>query len=517
MDSVSSEALAWALTHVKKYGDTDIFPVPFEYQCIASQSARVIEHLRSIDLEVHETSPTFRLLMPKPGFGFRVATQLDPYDCLLYLAMTHEAASAIESLRVEEAQRVACSYRVSITPEGSLFRKQNGWPDFHGRSKDIASRSDVNFVVTADISDFYNQVYHHRVQSALEAAGVDATRSHSTERFLGGFTAKQSRGIPVGPAGSILLAEACLADVDSFLLRKGYEHARYVDDFRIFVSDRNTAIQALHDLTEYLYSVHRLSIQGAKTKLFSDAKFLEQELVDPEESELYRRYQRLNELMDEAELFTIYSQPEEIEITPEMKNQALRDALLSMFREVIRRKPVHLGFARYLLRRARLLRTRVILEDLLANLENLLPVLRDVISYLLAVYPRSDPSAIGSALVGLLERSDFRDLTFVQSWVLFALSSAPGFCSSNQALGLADRARFEIRDRFGALIARTHGVVDWVRERKETWANTPPWSQRAIIWAGSILPRDERRHWLRPIKESSNHLNSVVAIAADQP
>ena len=517
MDLLTTDALAWALTHVKKYGDTDIFPIPFEYQCIVGQSARVIEHLRSIDLEVHETSPTFRLLMPKPGFGFRVATQLDPYDCLLYLAMTHESASAIESLRVEEAQRVACSYRVNITADGTLFRKQNGWPDFHGKSKELASRPDIDFVVTADISDFYNQVYHHRVQSALEAAGVDAIRSHSTERFLGSFTAKQSRGIPVGPAGSILLAEACLADVDSFLLRKGYEHARYVDDFRIFLPDQKTAIQALHDLTEYLYSVHRLSIQGAKTKLFSDVSFIEQELVDPEESELNRRYQRLSELLDEADLPSIYSEPEEIEITPEMENQALRDALLSTFREVIKATPVPLGFARYLLRRARLLRTRVILEDLLANLENLLPVLRDVILYLLAVYPRNSPSSIGSALVGLIERSDFRDLTFLQSWVLYALSSVPGFCSSNQALGLADRARPEIRERFGALIARTHGVVDWVRERKETWPNTSPWSQRAIIWAGSILPRDERRHWLRPIKESSNHLNAVVAMAADQP
>jgi hypothetical protein len=321
----------------------------------------------------------------------------------------------------------------------------------------------------------------------------------------------------VGPFGSILLAEACLADVDSFLIRKGYEHVRYVDDFRIFLPDQKTAIQALHDLTEFLYSVHRLSIQGAKTHLYTAARFTEKELIDPEESELNRRRQRLSELLDDVDLLSIYSEPEEIEITPEMENQALRDALLAMFREVIRARPIHLGFARYLLRRARLLRTRVILEDLLANLESLMPVLRDVIGCLLTVYPRNSPSAIGSALVGLIEKSDFRDLTFVQSWVLHALSTVPGFCSSNRALGLAERARPEIRDRYGALIARTHRVVDWVRERKETWPNTAPWSQRAIIWAGSILPPDERRHWLRPIKESSNHLNAVVAMAADQP
>ncbi len=517
MDSLCADALGWALTHVKKYGDTDIFPVPFEYECIQSQSPRVVEHLSSIDLEVHETSPTLRLLMPKPGFGFRVATELDPYDCLLYLAMTYEAASAIESLRVEETKRVACSYRVNIAPDGTLFRTKNGWPDFHARSKELASRSDINFVVTADISDFYNQIYHHRVQNALEAAGINSTRSRSTQRFLGSFTAKQSRGIPVGPAGSILLAEACLADVDSFLLRKGYEHTRYVDDFRIFLPDRITAIHALHDLTEYLYSVHRLPIQGGKTKLYSAAVFMEKELVDPEESELNQRYMRLTELLNEADLASFYSEPEEVAITPEMENQALREALVSMFREVMSARPVHLGFSRYLLRRARALRTRVLLQDVLDNLEELLPVLRDVVLYLLAVYPRNAPSTVGSVLVGLLERSDYRDLTFIQSWVLYAFSVVPGFCSSNQALSLAEKARPEIRDRYGALIARAHRVVDWVRERKETWSNTAPWAQRAIIWAGSILPGDERHHWLRPIKESSSHLNAVVAISADQP
>jgi hypothetical protein len=280
--------------------------------------------------------------------------------------------------------------------------------------------------------------------------------------------------------------------------------------------DRITAIHALHDLTEYLYSVHRLPIQGAKTRLYSAEGFKARELVDPEESELNRRYKRLSELINEANLPSIYSEPEEIEITPAMENQALREAIVAMFREVITARSVHLGFARYLLRRARLLRTRLILQDVLANLEKLLPVLRDVILYLLAVYPRNYPSTVGSALVGLLERSDYRDLTFVQSWVLHAFSVVPGFCSSNQALGLAEKARPEIRERYGALIARTHRVVDWVRERKETWPNTAPWAQRAIIWAGSILPGDERRHWLRTIKESSNHLNSVVAIAAEQ-
>jgi len=34
MDVFTPEALDWSLAHVHKYGDTDIFPVPFEYEAI---------------------------------------------------------------------------------------------------------------------------------------------------------------------------------------------------------------------------------------------------------------------------------------------------------------------------------------------------------------------------------------------------------------------------------------------------------------------------------------------------
>ena len=34
MDVVSSAAVDWALTHVKRFGDTDIFPVPFEFGAV---------------------------------------------------------------------------------------------------------------------------------------------------------------------------------------------------------------------------------------------------------------------------------------------------------------------------------------------------------------------------------------------------------------------------------------------------------------------------------------------------
>ncbi len=516
MDTVSSESLGWALTHILKFGDTDIFPIPFEYKAIQSFWNDVKIKLESENLKNHEVSAPLRFLIPKQFPCFRVATQLDPYDTLLYLAMIYEAANHIEAFRIDESRKIACSYRVEITPEGQLFRRKNGWPDFHSKSEELARSNSTNYVLTADISDFYNQIYLHRVQSALESSGVEIERSRHIEEFLKNLTAKQTQGVPVGPSGSILLAEACLSDVDSFLLRKGYKHTRYVDDFRIFTADHSTAIQALCDLTEYLYSAHRLSIQGAKTDIFSVEKFIREELLDPEERELAEKFARLSEMIEEIGIPSFYSDPEEIEVTPEMENEAILETISSLFQEVVSDKAVHLGFARYLIRRARALRTRVILSDVLSNIEKLLPVMRDLIRYLLTVYPRSDPNQVGSVLVNLLENSDYRTIPYIQYWILYSFSEVPSFCSTQKALALAENSHQTIRDRAAALIARSHEVIDWVRERKETWTNTGPWGQRAIIWAGSILPGSERNAWLGPITNSPVHLNAIIAKMAKQ-
>lgn len=514
MDTVSSESLGWALAHILKFGDTDIFPIPFEYKAIQCFWNDVKTKLESENLENHEVSAPLRLLVPKQFPCFRVATQLDPHDTLLYLAMIYEAANHIEAFRIDESRKIACSYRVEITPEGQLFCRKNGWPDFHSKSEELARSNSTNFVLTADISDCYNQIYLHRVQSALESSGVEIERSHHIEEFLKNLTAKQSQGVPVGPSGSILLSEACLSDVDDFLLRKGYKHTRYVDDFRIFTADRLTAIQALCDLTDYLNSAHRLSIQGAKTDIFSAEKFTREKLLDPEERELTGKFGRLSEMIEEIGMPSLYSDPEEIEVTPEMENEAIRETISSLFQKVVSDRAVHLGFAKHLIRRARRLRTRVILSDVLSNIEKLLPVMRDLILYLLAVYPRSNPAQVGTVLIDLLENSDYSTIPFVQYWVLHSFSEVPSFCSTQKALELAENSHPTIRGRAAALIARSHGVIDWVRERKEIWTNTSPWEQRAIIWAGSILPGSERNAWLGPITNSPVYLNAIVAKVA---
>ena len=184
MDSLTEESVDWALTHVKRFGDTDIFPVPFEYQAISHNWARVKAELIKIDLATYEGRSLQRFLIPKPHGGYRVAIQLDPLDNIIYLAMVYEAAEKIESSRIPADRKIACSYRVEIDAQGQMFRDDNGWNDFHSISQDVSQNNDIQYVVIADIADFYNQASHHRIRNALELADISSERAKNFENFL---------------------------------------------------------------------------------------------------------------------------------------------------------------------------------------------------------------------------------------------------------------------------------------------------------------------------------------------
>lgn len=62
-----------------------------------------------------------------------------------------------------------------------------------------------------------------------------------------------------------------------------------------------------------------------------------------------------------------------------------------------------------------------------------------------------------------------------------------------------------------ALTAAAYGRAEWIRAKKETWANTSPLAQRATIWASRALPRDERSHWLQPIRNNADPATKFLA------
>src|SRR5262249_43699154 len=183
---------------------------------------------------------------------------------LIYTALTYKVADAIESRRVEVDRSVACSYRIKTTPGGYFFHNDKGYESFFNKCFELNNR--YSYVLATDINNFYNSIYLHRLQNPIESCDPNLEEvSKAIEDFLLSLNNGPSIGIPVGPAPSIVMAEALMIDVDEFILDKEIQYVRYVDDLRLFSNSLNELRMLLADLTHYLYNVHRLTLSSSKT------------------------------------------------------------------------------------------------------------------------------------------------------------------------------------------------------------------------------------------------------------
>lgn len=346
-------------------------------------------------------------------------------------------------------------------------------------------------------------------------ANVSSDRSRNIERFLNHITAKQSQGLPVGPFGSILLAEACLIDVDNFLRRQDVQYVRYVDDFRVFCSSRKHCIEVRHGLPEYLFEVHRLLLESSKTSVRHVIRFLAEELSDPEESEQQAKVDKLNELLNEfaTQAGGVYWDGD-VPLEPdenELLGQAEKESFKPLFEQCLRRSSLQIGLARHLLRRARRSKTAVLNEHILNNLEVLSPVMRDVVACLIVTILKKQAQDDGQQLMQFCANSDIANLRFVRMWILDLLFRRPDLCEPTQALLYAETSVRDLGICPSALLATAHTQIDWVRARKETWRNHNSWDRRALIWSSSILPRGERRPFLSMVVDQGDPLDVAVA------
>lgn len=495
---VSSESLHWALRHVLRHGDTDIFPVPFEYQALVDQWPDLFRgltgpNISKLPLRAHMAWP-----VPKAHSGFRIAHQLDPLDTLVYTALVYEMGRVIE--RGRQPRTFACAYRFRPKEQGDFYPRDNGWGMFTRRSKELAGK--YAFVLHMDIADFYNQIYHHRLAGALETAGVPSERANNFETYIGKFTAWQSQGIPVGPSASNLLAECSLTDVDSSLRAMRVPFVRYIDDFRIFSATEEKLVQVLHEMTKLLYTNHRLVIQSGKTYIQSSEAFVSQNLQDPQRLFEGEVEDRLDELVDRLNEDTGYELTID-DMSEEEVGEEVQNCLDSLFRESLRATPTRFGTIRFVLREAARWGGDGITELVIERLESLTPIIGEVCRYLRKAIPDLTPKELrqlGNALLRVARKSAYARSDFLAICVLDLLAAFPQMTSFRRALAFAQWKAPTLGVRPQALLASAYEEVFWVRQHKEELMDLGPWDRRALIWAASVLPASERGSWLGRVR-----------------
>jgi hypothetical protein len=150
------------------------------------------------------------------------------------------------------------------------------------------------FLLVADVSRFYPSIYTHAIDWAIssKARAKRQLRGRTKRASLGSTLdgliqacqSGQTRGIPIGPAVSMLLSELLLTKVDARLkARRISDGFRYADDYELTFGERSQAERALAILEDAL-AEFELELNPAKTTIYE----LPQELENPGIQELRR-------------------------------------------------------------------------------------------------------------------------------------------------------------------------------------------------------------------------------------
>src|SRR4051794_8856886 len=138
MLTLKPASLDWALQHALTLGDADAFPLSFEFKALEHCWKQFVRTaLSTEDVHSWRVRPHRSVVSAKAQFGFRIVTQLDPLDFLLYTAVVYEISAVIESRRVPTSKNIVFSYRVKPTKQGRLFDPSIGYAQFVERAGQI--------------------------------------------------------------------------------------------------------------------------------------------------------------------------------------------------------------------------------------------------------------------------------------------------------------------------------------------------------------------------------------------
>ncbi len=521
MVTLKENSLEWALKHLLRYSHSDFYPKIFEFQAIAHNWQQVKDHILSLDLDTYSPKSPLINLAPKYNGTFRIVHQLAPIDSLIYTALIHEVCVVIEGFRIPESEKIACSYRIKPDLEGSFFSSHTGWDLFVSRSEELANEYESGFVIVADITDFYNQIYTHRIHNLIEEAGKGAydEQAVAIEKFLSGLNKKTSRGIPVGPAPSIILSELIMADIDNKIRTCTSDFVRYTDDIRIYFARREDAIHALHELTHHLYSYHRLVFSGEKTKVIPTKtfrkKYMRNEAQEENRALMAKAGNMATDKLDELlESMPPYSSGYDYEekyaeilreIVDKEKFKLLSDTYYELFKKSIGGPSVDHPFLRRLLRNAAIYRVRNLAPLVLEHFDTMLPLIREAVIYLNTVINKKFVASNKNRFESVLS-AYYMALPFVNLWISYLLQN-PSF----NEVGLPSNYDCIQGTRERALIALRRKDTTWVKGFRDGIDALGPWERRAVLYSSTILSFDEMKAWGEAIGASGDIMDKSIS------
>lgn len=520
---LTDAALDWALAHALRFGDTDIFPEILEFKAIEEDWSNIKGYIQRNDILEWKIRPTRRCLVPKHRFGFRISTEIDPLDFLVFTSLTHEVGEKLEASRIPTFENIVHSYRFAPSTDGRLFSEDYTYRSFQSASRDACIEYKPTHVVIADIADFFPRLYTHRIDNALDSAlGVGHMHAEALKSLIGQWAGTYSYGIPVGSTASRLIAEVTISDIDQILLSEKAKYVRYSDDFRIFCKSEGDAYKYLTLVARYLFSNHGLTLQQNKTKIIPVDVFRDKYLRENEKREVETLSERFYDLLTSLGIEDTYSEIDYDSLSEEGRKAIDELNLENILKENIAEEEPDLPLLKFLLRRLGQLGDADVVDLIFDNFSKFVPVIRETINYILRLekLPSARKKELGKRLIAIYRNGELtaRHLEYTRMYMLVPFAFDMEWNSNNEYVDLYNESLDEFSGRT-LLLAMGRSKMDyWFRSRKQTLDQMTPWVRRAFIYSASCLPPDEYKHWIRGIDGQLDVLERAITTwARKQP
>lgn len=500
---ISKTSTVRAIKHLVAFGDTDIFPRLPEIEFLRDKADQIAAIMEKMQPGQISTSSALELLVPKNSRSFRIAHQLDVFDSLAFLSSVIEVATDLEKMRVAPEEGAAFSYRFAEGEGPRLFAVGGSFHDWMMKISEFGGEvasDDKRTVIETDISDFYQRIYHHRLENALDNA-TNKKAASIVKKIFKKIRGNQSFGLPVGQTASRILAEISLNDTDSFLIQEGVAHTRYVDDFRIIVENQVIAHGTLCKLAEQLMVAEGLSLNGEKTKITSlkeaqnEAKKRVEDVFNNADMKKFENYLKL----------TYEDDPTNDEEDEDAADLIFFDGndLINRIVEIDEYGPKDISVFKALLKAIKLSEGATV-DQLLTIPDRFLYLIpRDYCRafYNLTDLTQEESEKLRNFFINRLNSVPYRDLTVCRYWILdlFVRGVLPcdwnDFRDYNFSRSIPEkRAEYFIRGRLG----QHH----WFRARKTQFAALSDWEKSAFAIGATCMPQDEYEKWVTAYKGS---------------
>ncbi len=271
------EACNIAINNIIKEGTTDVelFKRPFEIKLLENNEIRkkiiknIVETVKKNNFEELKISKIGHVLVPKKSLcDYRKCAWIDVIDEIKYLTLALLIAKDIEIARDNKSNRRVFSYRLKMKGNnGYIFDTDYNYTSFRNRITEKSKMKTKRVVVECDISNFYDRLNLHRLESTLlSIERIDKDVINLLNELLLFWSNRDSYGLPVGSNASRILAEAALIEVDNYLISKNIDFCRFVDDYRIFAKNAQEAHRNLAILVERL-NKEGLFLNSSKTNI----------------------------------------------------------------------------------------------------------------------------------------------------------------------------------------------------------------------------------------------------------